>query len=134
MRIMASPNPATNNLLVTLESESVKGKAPADEGSIIMILYNTGSADITVASIGNNTSLIKNYSVSIIPSIGWFISENTAVGFTANLNPTGQKTTYEQNGSTYQSDKSNGFNIGLGGFVRNYFKSNEIDNKIITDD
>ena len=91
--------------------------------SVASILYNTGSADITVASIGSNTSLIKNYSVSIIPSIGWFISENTAVGFTANLNPTGQKTTYEQNGSTYQSDKSNGFNIGLGGFVRNYFKS-----------
>ena len=56
------------------------------------------------------------------PSIGWFISDKTAVvGVPLNINPNGQKTTYEENGSTYQSDKSNGFNIGLGGFVRNYF-------------
>ena len=91
--------------------------------SVGSIVYNTGTADITVASIGSNTSLIKNYSVSIMPSMGWFLSANTAVGFTANLNPNGQKTTYEQNGTTFQSDKSNGFNIGVGGFVRNYFKS-----------
>lgn len=107
---------------VTLKAQFNKGDRMVG-ASVGSILYNTGSADITVASIGSNTSLIKSYSVSIIPSLGWFISGNTAVGFSANLNPNGQKTTYEQNGSTYQSDKSNGFNIGVGGFVRNYFKS-----------
>lgn len=91
--------------------------------SVGSIVFNSGTADITVASIGDNTSLVKNYSVSIAPSVAWFLSENTAVGFTLNLNPNGQKTTYEQNGSTYQSDKSNGLNIGIGGFARMYFKS-----------
>jgi len=89
--------------------------------SVASIFFNSGTADITVAQIGSNTSLVKNYGVSIAPSLGWFVSSKTAVGATLSINPNGQKTTYEQNGSTYQSDKSNGLNIGIGGFVRNYF-------------
>ncbi len=89
--------------------------------SVSSIFFNSGNADISVASIGNNTSKITNYGVSITPSIGWFISDKTAIGATLNINPHGQKTTYEQNSRTYQSDKSNGFNIGVGGFIRNYF-------------
>ena len=89
--------------------------------SVASIFYNSGNADISVASIGNNNSKITNYGLSITPSVGWFISDKTAIGATLNINPNGQKTTYEQNGSTYQSDKSNGFNIGIGGFARNYF-------------
>lgn len=116
--------------LFILLSFSVLGKAQFKKGdkmagaSIGSIVHNNGTADINVTSIGTNTSRIKNSSISITPSLAWFISDNTAVGFTFNLNPYSQKTTYEQNGSTYQSDKSNGFNIGLGGFVRNYFNSN----------
>src|SRR6185436_9319213 len=83
-----------------------------------------GTSDISVASIGSNKSRITNYNVSINPSIGWFISDKTVVGATLNINPNGQKITYEQSGTTYQSDKSNGYNIGAGGFARNYFNSN----------
>lgn len=89
--------------------------------SVASIFYNSGTSDITVASIGSNRSLIKSYGVSIVPLLGWFISDKTVVGASLNVTPNGQKTTYEQNGSTYQSDKSNGFNIGFGGFARNYF-------------
>jgi hypothetical protein len=89
--------------------------------SVASIFFNSGNADISVGSIGNNISKITSYGVSITPQLGWFISDKTAVGVTLNINPNGQKTTYEENGSTYQSDKSNGFNIGIGGFVRNYF-------------
>ncbi len=85
------------------------------------LLFNSGTADISVASIGSNTSRITGYSISLTPSVAWFVSEKTAIGVTLNINPNGQKTTYEQSGSTYQSDKNNGFNIGLGGMVRNYF-------------
>lgn len=92
--------------------------------SIATLFFNSGSSDIEVASIGSNKSVIRNYSVSIVPSLGWFISDNTVVGAMLNINPNGQKVTYEQNGSTYQSDKSNGFNIGAGGFVRNFFPGN----------
>jgi len=87
------------------------------------VLYNSGSADISVDQIGENKSKITSFNVGITPSMGWFISENTAVGASLNINPTGNKTTYEQNNSTYQSDKSNNFNIGLGGFVRHYLKT-----------
>ncbi len=87
------------------------------------LVFNSGNADISVASIGSNTSKIKNYGVTLNPSFGWFVSGKTVAGATLNINPYGDKTTYEQNGSTYQSDKNSGFNIGLGGFVRNYFSA-----------
>lgn len=92
--------------------------------SVASVFFNSGNADISVASIGNNISKITSYGVSLTPNIGWFISEKTAIGATLNINPNGQKTTYEENSNTYQSDKSNGFNIGVGGFVRNYFSGN----------
>jgi len=89
--------------------------------SVGTIFFNSGNSDITVANIGTNTSKVNSYGVSINPSYGWFVSDNTVIGATLNINPNGQKTTYVENGNTYQSDKSNGFNIGAGGFVRNYF-------------
>ncbi|HUR66963.1 MAG TPA: hypothetical protein VMZ03_11505 [Chitinophagaceae bacterium] len=86
-------------------------------------VFNSGSSEISVAQIGNNTSKITSYNLSISPSLGWFVSENTVVGGILTINPSGNKTTYEQNGSTFQSDKYNSFNIGLGGFVRHYLNS-----------
>jgi len=91
--------------------------------SVGSVVFNSGNSDISVAQIGDNTSKITNYNISINPTIGWFISENTAVGASLNLNPAGNKTSYEQNGSTYQSDKTTAFNIGLGAFARHYFTS-----------
>ena len=90
------------------------------------LLFNSGTADISVASIGSNTSRITSYNLNIGPSLGWFISSKTAIGATLNINPNGQKTTYEQSGSTYQSDKNTGYNFGLGGFVRNYFSGKSL--------
>lgn len=90
------------------------------------LLFNSGTADISVTSIGSNTSRITGYGISLTPSEAWFVSEKTAIGITLNINPNGQKTTYEQGGSTYQSDKNNGFNIGLGGMVRNYFSGKNL--------
>ncbi len=108
---------------------SVSSKAQFKKGdrmvgaSVASAIFNSGTSDITVAQIGSNSSIVKNYNVAITPSLGWFISENTAVGFVLNINRSGQKTTYEQNGSTYQMDKTDGLNIGGGGFVRNYFSN-----------
>jgi len=92
--------------------------------SVASVVVNSGTADISVAQIGSNTSKITGFNVSINPNMGWFISDNTSVGATLNINPSSNKTTYEQNGSTYQSDKNNNFNIGLGGFVRHYLNHN----------
>lgn len=104
----------------SLSAQFKKGEmmAGATVGSVI---FNSGTADISVAQIGSNTSKITSYNISINPALGWFISENTAVGASLNINPAGNKTTYEQSGSTYQSDKNTNFNIGAGGFVRHYF-------------
>lgn len=83
-------------------------------------IYNSGSSEISVDQIGENKSVIKSHNININPSLGWFLSEKTAVGASLTLNPYGSKTTYEQNNTTYQSDQANNFNIGLGGFVRHY--------------
>lgn len=88
--------------------------------SVGSLIFNTGTADISVAQIGSNSSKITGFNVSINPTMGWFISDNTAVGASLNINPSSNKTTYEQSGSTYQSDKVSNFNFGLGGFVRHY--------------
>ena len=104
----------------TINAQFSKGDRMAG-ATIASGVFNSGTADINVAQIGSNTSSVKNYNVSVTPSLGWFISENTAVGFVLNINPNGQKTSYEQGGFTYQSDQSNGFNIGGGGFARSYF-------------
>lgn len=88
--------------------------------SVASVIYNSGSSDISVDQIGNSRSVTSSYNINISPSLGWFISEKTAVGGSLILNPAGSKVSYEQNGSTFQTDKSNSFNIGLGGFVRHY--------------
>lgn len=110
-------------LTIAANAQFKKGMQMVGAG-IGSALYNSGSSDITVASIGSNKSRITSYNITINPMMGWFISDNTVVGATLNINPNGQKTTYEQSGTTYQSDKSDGYNIGIGGFARNYFHSN----------
>jgi hypothetical protein len=85
--------------------------------------FSTGNSDQSVALIGSTTASVTGYGVSITPSLGWFISENTAAGFLFNLNPSGQKISYEESGSTFQKDNAHYFNVGIGGFVRNYFGS-----------
>lgn len=89
-------------------------------------VFNSGNSDITVATIGSNASKITSYNLSMNPSLGWFISEKTVVGGTLNINPSGQKVTYEQGGTSYQSDKSNNFNIGIGAFTRHYFAGKSV--------
>lgn len=90
--------------------------------SVTSLVFNSGTADISVSSIGSSTSVIKNHNVLVNPSLGWFLSEKTLVSLIVNINPYGGKTTYEQSGTTYQSDKSNSFNFGLGGYLRQYLK------------
>jgi hypothetical protein len=90
--------------------------------SVGNIFFNSGSGDQKVTSIGSQTYKTTGFGVNIGPSAGWFISDKTAVGATLNINPSSQKTTYTSNGTTYEKDESKNFNIGLGGFARNYFK------------
>ena len=88
------------------------------------LFFNAGTADVSFpAPTTGYTSRTTSFGVSITPSMGWFISDNTAVGVLLNINPSSNKTTYEAGGNTYQQDKVSIFNIGFGGFARNYFSS-----------
>jgi hypothetical protein len=87
------------------------------------VLFNSGNTESTVSQVGTTTAKKASYQVTISPSMGWFLSSATAAGASLLINPSGEKTTYEENGSTFQKDKINSFNIGLGGFVRHYLGS-----------
>lgn len=92
--------------------------------SVGSIIFNSGGSDVTFPQVRGYSSKTTNYGLRIEPSFGWFISEKMAIGGTLNINPSGQKVRYEDLGTTFQEDKSTNFNIGVGGFVRNYFGSN----------
>jgi hypothetical protein len=90
--------------------------------SLASAFFNTGTAEQSVTSIGSVTAKISGFGISFSPSLGWFISEKTAVGVMVNINSIEDKAAYQgNNGYTFQKDKSNTSNIGIGGFVRNYF-------------
>jgi hypothetical protein len=83
--------------------------------------FNAGNSDQTVTSIGDVAIKVTGYGISLTPTMGWFLSENTAVGFSDLINPSGDQTSFEENGSTFQKDKARNLSAGLGAFVRNYF-------------
>ena len=92
--------------------------------SLGSIFFNSGTGDVSYpAPTLGFTSKTTSFGVNLAPTMGWFITDHTAVGISLNINPTSNKTTYEGGGTTYQEDKVNGFNFGFGGFARNYFKS-----------
>jgi hypothetical protein len=84
-------------------------------------VYNNGTSEISVPPIGSSTARLKSYNIQLNPILGQFLSDHTAVGVSLNINPAGNTTSFEENGRTFQKDKNNSFNIGAGGFIRNYF-------------
>ncbi len=93
--------------------------------SIASLFYNSGNSEVTYPGITGYTSKNSGFGIRVEPNMGWFISEQTAVGGSLFINPTGQKVTYENAGTTFQEDKSNNFNIGLGAFARHYLGSGD---------
>jgi hypothetical protein len=91
--------------------------------SVGSVFVNTGNADQTVTGIGSRLVKVNGFGASLVPSLGWFVSENTVVGGSFNLNVFNNKNIFEENGNTFQKDKTGSFDIGIGGFARNYFKS-----------
>src|SRR5688572_26125131 len=109
-------------ILFTLNSQAQFKKGMRMVGSsIASAIYNSGEADVTESQIGINITHVKSYNFILTPSIGLFFNESTVIGASLNINPVGNTTSYEANNSTFQEDKSNSFNIGVGIFLRNYF-------------
>ena len=89
------------------------------------IFFNSAKSDYsypppTTGYISNS----DNFGITLNPSMGWFVSNNTAIDALLNFGYTHQKTFAKAaNGNIFNRDVSNSFNIGIGGFARNYFKS-----------
>jgi hypothetical protein len=110
-------------ITVVVSAQFKKGTRMAG-ATIGNIFLNSGSSDVsfpppTQGYTANNTS----FGLSLSPSLGWFINEHTAVGVSFAINPSKNKITFENGGNTFQKDESTSFNIGIGGFARNYFST-----------
>lgn len=105
------------------QAQFKKGQRMAG-ASVGSVGFNSGKSDIsypppTTGFESNN----QNMQFSLNPSMGWFISENTAVGALLNLGYRYQKIFDEANGTTFNKNTGKSFNLGIGGFARNYFAS-----------
>lgn len=94
--------------------------------SIAAGFFNSGNTDISYPSNTNLNYSSKNnsFGISVSPNYGWFISDKTAVGilFTANFN--GYNTTEKTSTNVrFRETNSSSFNVGIGGFARNYFNT-----------
>jgi hypothetical protein len=89
--------------------------------SVGSIFFNSGSSDVSFPQTRGYSSTSSSYGLRIEPAFGWFITDKTVIGASVNINPGGQKISYQDLGTTFQEDKSTNFNIGVGGFARNYF-------------
>ncbi len=115
----------TSLILMLTAAEAQFKKGMRMEGTAIgSSFFNSGKTDYsypapTTGYTSNNTAL----GIAINPMMGWFVSDNTVVGALLNLAFYHQKTFDEASGTTFNKNTSNIFNIGIGGFARNYFKS-----------
>jgi hypothetical protein len=90
------------------------------------IFYNSGNSEYSFPPPTTGyTSTASNYGLSFSPSMGWFISDNTAIGalMILSYNKSKLNDQSDANGNIFNKDNSTRFNIGLGGFARNYFKT-----------
>lgn len=109
--------------IITANAQFKKGMRMAG-ATIGSVLFNSGTSDVSYpAPTTGLTSKTTSFGVNFSPSMGWFISDHAAVGISLSVNPSNNKISYETGGTTFQQDKSNTFNLGAGGFARNYFNS-----------
>ena len=94
--------------------------------SIASVFYNSSSSEFTYPQVTGYTSRTSSYGLRIEPTIGWFLSGKTAVGASMNIDAYGQKTRKESQSVTYQEDKVNNLNIGIGAFARHYFSAGNL--------
>jgi hypothetical protein len=94
--------------------------------SIGNVFFNSGKSDYTYpAPTTGFTANTTSFGVNLSPTYGWFVSDNIVIGASFISGYNHKKTFYEDaaNGNTFRQDQLNNFNIGIGGFVRNYFSN-----------
>lgn len=94
------------------------------EATIGSSFLNSGKSDYSFPPPTTGyTNSDNSFGISLNPSMGWFISDNVAVGALLNLGYNHDKSFDMANGNTFDQNISNNFNIGIGGFARNYFNT-----------
>jgi hypothetical protein len=88
--------------------------------SVVSAFFNSGSTDQST-SLATLTISNDNFGISFNPSIGWFITDNIAVGVMPTVGYNKKKQIGKSSGSTYLKDETSQFNFGIGGFTRYYF-------------
>ena len=109
---------------ITMNAQFKKGMRMVG-ATIGSAFFNSGKSDYSYPPPTTGyTSNSNNFGVTLNPSMGWFVSDNTVIGASLNFGYTHQKTFAKAaNGNIFNRDISNSFIIGIGGFARNYFKS-----------
>ena len=92
--------------------------------SVGSFFFNSGGSDVSIPQSRGYSSNTNSWGIIIEPAIGFFISSKTAIGGTLFINPSSQKTSYEDGGTTFQEDQKSDFSLGVGAFARNYFGTN----------
>lgn len=112
-------------ILITVVTNGQFEKGTRIAGATIgSIFFNSGNSDVSFpAPTQGYTSSTTSFGLSLTPSMGWFLNTHTVVGATFTINPTKNKSMFENGGNTFQKDESTSFSIGIGGFARNYFST-----------
>lgn len=92
--------------------------------NIAGISFTGGRAEYTAPGVpvGYETKS-SNFNLGLSPSIGWFLNEKVAVGATLNVSYGRSTLRNIANDTTYYESNASQLNLGLGGFIRNYFKT-----------
>jgi hypothetical protein len=88
------------------------------------LLYNHSNTDLS-NSVSVSSTGTDHFNLNFNPALGWFVSDNMAVGVSPVASYDKQKTLGKSGGSTFQKDETSRYNIGLGGFARYYFEGSE---------
>jgi hypothetical protein len=97
-----------------------------------MIGYTVGTASFNSGNIEYSypsgtlgyTSNSRSWNLSLAPSMGWFIQDNSVAGGSVTLSFGGQKSwNNATNGNTYKEDNAHSIDYGLGAFFRYYFST-----------
>jgi hypothetical protein len=90
--------------------------------SLVSAFFNNGTTDRS-NDISSSTIENDNFGISINPNVGWFISDDVAVGISPSISYSKQKQVGKgANGNTFLSDEVSMYGVSVGGFARYYFK------------
>jgi len=113
-------------LLVSPAFSQIKKGTRMVGATVGTVFYNSGKTEYSFPPPTTGyTSDVKSYGINLGPSMGWFVSDNTAIGTSFLFSHSKNETTdvSDATGNTFNNDNSTRFNLGIGGFARNYFKT-----------